>query len=100
MTAAIHDACAAPAKDNASNGCPMMAQHAKADGCPMGSKATTRPTTAPSVYTCPMHPEVVASKPGKCPKCGMDLVPKQEKPKGDQKPTDKDDTSSGHTHNH
>lgn len=26
-------------------------------------------------YTCPMHPEVTSDKPGKCPKCGMDLVP-------------------------
>ena len=25
-------------------------------------------------YTCPMHPDVVQDKPGKCPKCGMDLV--------------------------
>jgi hypothetical protein len=31
----------------------------------------------PTVYTCPMHPEVVSSQPGKCPKCGMKLVPKQ-----------------------
>ncbi|MDP1622209.1 MAG: heavy metal-binding domain-containing protein [Bacteroidales bacterium] len=30
-------------------------------------------------YTCPMHPEVVADNPGKCPKCGMELV-KQEMP--------------------
>jgi hypothetical protein len=29
-------------------------------------------------YTCPMHPEVVKSKPGKCPKCGMKLEPKKE----------------------
>ncbi len=28
-------------------------------------------------YTCPMHPEIVKSKPGVCPKCGMDLVEKQ-----------------------
>jgi protein SCO1/2 len=26
-------------------------------------------------YSCPMHPEVVASKPGTCPKCGMTLRP-------------------------
>jgi uncharacterized protein with PIN domain len=25
-------------------------------------------------YTCPMHPEVITHKPGKCPKCGMTLV--------------------------
>lgn len=31
----------------------------------------------PTVYTCPMHPEVVSNQPGKCPKCGMKLVPKQ-----------------------
>src|SRR5438128_5103224 len=26
-------------------------------------------------YTCVMHPEVVRDHPGKCPKCGMELVP-------------------------
>jgi len=26
-------------------------------------------------YTCPMHPEIVKDAPGKCPICGMDLVP-------------------------
>ena len=25
-------------------------------------------------YTCPMHPEVITHKQGKCPKCGMTLV--------------------------
>ena len=29
----------------------------------------------PAVYTCPMHPEVRQPSPGKCPKCGMSLVP-------------------------
>lgn len=27
-------------------------------------------------YTCSMHPEVVQDGPEKCPKCGMELVPK------------------------
>lgn len=29
-------------------------------------------------YTCPMHPEVASDKPGKCPKCGMDLIQEGE----------------------
>jgi Cu+-exporting ATPase len=28
-------------------------------------------------YTCPMHPEVIQVGPGSCPKCGMDLEPKE-----------------------
>ena len=28
------------------------------------------------VYTCEMHPEVISDKPGKCPKCGMELIKK------------------------
>ena len=28
-------------------------------------------------YTCAMHPDVVTDEPGKCPKCGMDLVEKK-----------------------
>ena len=33
-----------------------------------------------SKYTCPMHPEVVQDMPGKCPKCGGQLVEKREMP--------------------
>ena len=32
-------------------------------------------------YTCPMHPSVTSSKPGKCAKCGMDLVKAEVPPK-------------------
>jgi RND family efflux transporter MFP subunit len=32
---------------------------------------------AKPVYTCVMHPEIRADKPGTCPKCGMDLVPEE-----------------------
>lgn len=34
------------------------------------------------IYTCPMHPEIKQNSPGKCPKCGMNLVP--EKSEGHQ----------------
>ncbi len=29
------------------------------------------------IYTCPMHPEVRQSEPGRCPGCGMELIAKQ-----------------------
>jgi Cu2+-exporting ATPase len=44
-------------------------------------------------YTCPMHPEVIKDAPGKCPKCGMDLIP-LKKSKADEGPT------SQHMHEH
>ena len=31
-----------------------------------------------AIYTCTMHPEVRSDKPGKCPKCGMELVKMEE----------------------
>lgn len=31
--------------------------------------------SAGKTYFCPMHPEVRQPKPGKCPNCGMDLLP-------------------------
>jgi hypothetical protein len=41
-------------------------------------KAGKKDTTIHSaVYTCPMHPDVTSYKPGKCPKCGMNLVEKK-----------------------
>jgi uncharacterized protein with PIN domain len=38
------------------------------------STAKTVQVKAVVHYTCPMHPEVITTKPGKCPKCGMTLV--------------------------
>jgi len=34
-------------------------------------------TEATKTYTCSMHPEVISDKPGKCPKCGMELIEKK-----------------------
>jgi RND family efflux transporter MFP subunit len=36
-------------------------------------------------WTCTMHPSVHAAKPGKCPICGMDLVPVMKRSAGEQK---------------
>ncbi len=38
------------------------------------------PIAAKVIYTCPMHPEIEQDHPGKCPKCGMTLVPKKGNP--------------------
>lgn len=52
----------------------------------MHHRTEANPSTkqkAPAVkptYVCPMHPEVTSDHPGKCPKCGMTLVPKETKP--------------------
>jgi len=42
----------------------------------LSPKAAKPDGAAATVYTCPMHPEVEAHEPGRCPKCGMTLVPK------------------------
>ncbi len=44
----------------------------------LGSAAVALDPPLEGQWTCPMHPEIVASKPGKCPKCGMDLIPAAE----------------------
>lgn len=31
------------------------------------------PSIKNTLYTCPMHPDVIKEQPGKCPKCGMEL---------------------------
>ncbi|GAA4919916.1 heavy metal-binding domain-containing protein [Mucilaginibacter defluvii] len=45
---------------------------------PAQKKAKTQKAdTAKVQYTCPMDTDVIAAKPGKCPKCGMNLVKKE-----------------------
>jgi len=38
---------------------------------------TEAPEQQAAQYTCPMHSEVISDKPGKCPKCGMNLEKKE-----------------------
>jgi hypothetical protein len=37
--------------------------------------APAAPAPAAQGYTCPMHPAVHSATPGRCPQCGMTLVP-------------------------
>lgn len=43
-----------------------------------GMKMPEKENAAGTFYTCPMHPEVLSDQPGKCPKCGMNLVAKKD----------------------
>ncbi|QHW28276.1 heavy metal translocating P-type ATPase (plasmid) [Rhizobium leguminosarum bv. viciae 248] len=40
-----------------------------------GNRPAAQPAPKGTLYTCPMHPEVVSDRPGDCPKCGMALEP-------------------------
>lgn len=49
-----------------------------AQTAPNGDAQPQSPSKAADImYTCPMHPEVSQSSPGKCPKCGMELERRQ-----------------------
>jgi FtsP/CotA-like multicopper oxidase with cupredoxin domain len=52
--------------------------------------------TPASAYACPMHPEVTATEPSSCPKCGMKLVPSDAAPV----PTVELDQGATHHHDH
>ena len=62
---------AAPAAQAA----PAAPAPAASPAAPAAPAASAAPAVA-TVYTCPMHPEILSDAPGRCPKCGMNLVPK------------------------
>jgi len=56
---------------------PASALPAESTSCCHGHapKATHGPVAAGTLFTCPMHPEVINDGPDNCPKCGMALEP-------------------------
>jgi Cu2+-exporting ATPase len=62
--------------------CPMHCEgektYDKAGDCPVCGMHLVKEAevdVSKTLYTCPMHPEVIQDSPGSCPICGMDLVP-------------------------
>ena len=57
------------------------------------NKTEIKKTATEVYYTCSMHPEIHSLKPGKCPKCGMELVKKTI----NNEPAKTDSTKKKHT---
>src|SRR5437667_1838492 len=51
-------------------------------------------------YTCPMHHEVITDHPGNCPKCGMKLVPIEQRKRSTSKVGAIDPNRPSHAHDH
>jgi hypothetical protein len=57
----------------------VFAAHSTATVADTTKTKVVKPAAKPKKvqYTCVMHSDVIADKPGKCPKCGMTLVKKE-----------------------
>ena len=68
----------------------------------MDMQTTDKPNQAKAaIYTCTMHPEIHATKPGNCPKCGMTLVKEQPTmvmPPSDSKKSESSLSVKEHSH--
>jgi len=60
--------------------------HAHAPMAGNAAPAVVAAAAAPTVYTCPMHPEIRQDRPGNCPKCGMTLEPLLPELEADENP--------------
>jgi len=112
LKAGLHYTISMPADDEhqqevpkeAGNGifyCPMKCEgdktYSEEGRCPVcGMFLVEQPIGHKQEYSCPMHPEVVASEKGQCPKCKMDLVPVDSSLT--ESPSDHE--HAGHSHDH
>lgn len=78
---------------------PMLTGQGELADREASGEATPRPSSAPeghphhpgaeaaaATYTCPMHPEIVATEPGLCTVCGMKLMRKAAPPSPEERP--------------
>src|SRR5262245_34125201 len=66
-----------PARDLDASGEPAGHRHQHGTTSSTREGVTADTGTPAGAYVCPMHSAVTSSAPGRCPKCGMDLVPKK-----------------------
>ena len=57
---------------------------------PQTRKLNEKPAAKKIVYSCPMHPDYHSSKPGRCPKCGMELREVKPEPSPSPSPSPAD----------
>jgi FtsP/CotA-like multicopper oxidase with cupredoxin domain len=58
------------------------------------------PAGGTAAYTCPMHPEVVSEEPGRCPSCGMKLLPAHVAQAGGHHEHEHEHPGHEHGHDH
>jgi cytochrome oxidase Cu insertion factor (SCO1/SenC/PrrC family) len=54
---------------------------------PQTRRPKQKPVAKKVVYACPMHPDYTSSKPGRCPRCGMELRQVQPEPSPSPSPS-------------
>lgn len=69
-----------PVEDESAPAAPADTHSGHAGAGTESTASTMQPVAAKVIYTCSMHPQIRQDKPGRCPICGMELVPVEGEP--------------------